>query len=141
VELINKTNQFNLNGRRVTDEQVGAILGAGGRLFSATLADRTGSHGEILACLVAADGTITSLVMSCRVLQRRVEYAFLAWLAAQPGPPTGVQWASTPRNTPCQQFLRDVAGPLNGAGLVRFDPATVAARYARDAALFAIGQA
>ncbi len=138
VQLINKTNQFNLNGRRVTEMDVGAILDAGGRLFGASLADRTGDHGEILACLVASDGTMQSFVMSCRVFQRRVEYAFLAWLAAQPSPPTAVQWASTPRNAPFQRFLDDVAGPLNGNGLVRLDAAAVAARHARDLALFVV---
>jgi FkbH-like protein len=140
VQLINKTNQFNLNGRRVSDEEVGATLAAGGRLIGATLADRTGNHGEILSCLVASDGTIISFVMSCRVFQRRVEYAFLAWLAAQPRPPTGLEWAGTPRNAPVQQFLREVTGPLNGAGVVRLDPATVTQRHARDLALFAVCQ-
>jgi len=138
VQLINKTNQFNLNGSRVTDEDVATILQNGGRLLSATLSDRSGSHGEILACLVTADGAITALVLSCRVFQRRVEYAFLAWLASQPSPPRGAHWASTPRNAPLRQFLGEVAGPLNGAGLVRLDPASIATRYARDVELFAI---
>lgn len=141
VQLINKTNQFNLNGRRVTDEDVRATLEAGGRLFGATLADRTGNHGEILACLVAPDNTIAAFVMSCRVFQRRLEYAFLAWLSAQGTAPVGLQWAGTARNSPFQHFLRDVAGPVNGAGLVRFDPARLAARYADDLALFAVCQA
>lgn len=140
VQLINKTNQFNLNGRRLTDDEVRARLDVGGRLFGATLADRTGDHGEILACLVASDGTIEAFVMSCRVFQRRVEYAFLAWLMGQPHPPTGMQWASTARNAPFQQFLRDVAGPLNGGGVVRVDPATVVTRHASDVALFALRQ-
>jgi FkbH-like protein len=138
VQLINKTNQFNLNGNRVTDEEVAAILRSGGRLLSATLSDRSGSHGEILACLVTADGAITALVLSCRVFQRRVEYAFLAWLASQPGPPRGALWASTPRNAPLRQFLGEVAGPLNGAGLVRLDAAAIQARYAQDLQLFSI---
>jgi FkbH-like protein len=138
VQLINKTNQFNLNGLRLTDAEVGAMVDAGGRLFGASLADRTGDHGEILACLVAPDGTIHSFVMSCRVFQRRVECAFLAWLATQPNPPTRLQWISTPRNGPFQRFLSEVTGPLNGAGLVRLDPAAVAARHATDLALFAV---
>ena len=140
VQLINKTNQFNLNGRRVTEDEVRAMLEAGGRLYGATLTDRTGNHGEILTCLVAPDDTIASFVLSCRVFQRRVEYAFLAWLAAQPNPPVGLQWTGTARNAPFQQFLRDVIGPVNGAGVLRFDPATVSARYAPDLALFALCQ-
>jgi FkbH-like protein len=138
VQLINKTNQFNLNGGRVTDEEVAGVLQSGGRLLSATLSDRSGSHGEILACLVTADGAVTALVLSCRVFQRRVEYAFLAWLAAQANPPHGVHWASTPRNAPLRHFLGEVAGPLNGAGFVRLDAAAIQTRYAGDVELFAI---
>lgn len=138
VQLINKTNQFNLNGRRRTEQEVGAILESGGRLFGASLSDRTGNHGEVLACLVAADATIASFVMSCRVFQRRLEYAFLAWLTTRPNPPVGLDWASTPRNAPFRQFLGEIAGPLNGNGLVRFDAAAVAARYAEDLGLFAM---
>ena len=138
MQLINKTNQFNLNGCRVSDDDVRVILDAGGHLFGATLDDRTGSHGEILACLVAQDRTITSFVMSCRVFQRRVEYAFLAWLAAQPHPPIGLRWASTPRNAPFLQFLREITGPPNGDGLIPLDPTTVTACCARDLELFAI---
>jgi FkbH-like protein len=140
VQLINKTNQFNLNGRRVSDEEVSAILAAGGRMFGAVLADRTGNHGEILACLMAPDRSITSFVMSCRVFQRRVEYAFLAWLAAQPNPPIGLRWAHTARNAPFLEFLHKIAGPPNGDGFVRLDPAAVTACFAWDLALFAISQ-
>ena len=140
MQLITKTNQFNLNGSRLTDAEVGAILDAGGRLFGATLADRTGNHGEVLACLVAPDSTIRSFVMSCRVFQRRVEYAFLAWLAARSSPPIGMHWAKTPRNAAFQQFLCDVAGQPDGNGLVHLDPAILRARYARDLELFTVSE-
>ena len=78
TQLTNKTNQFNLNGQRVTDEEVGAALASGGRLFTATLEDKTGSHGEILAALITGEGRMISFVLSCRVFQRRVEHAFSA---------------------------------------------------------------
>ena len=138
VQLINKTNQFNLNGRRVTDEEVAAVLGAGGSLFSATLADRSGNHGEILACLLGPDGTILSFAMSCRVFQRRVEYAFLAWLATQPAPPVAMRWTKTARNEPFLQFLGDIAGQVEGDALIRLDPADITGRYARDLELFTL---
>lgn len=138
LQLINKTNQFNLNGRRLTDEELRATLDAGGRLLAASLTDRTGAHGEILACLVGADGVIWSLVMSCRVFQRRIEFAFLAWLAAQPNPPIGVQWASTARNAPFRQFLCEIAGPPNADGVVSIDVAGLRARYAPDLRLFRV---
>jgi FkbH-like protein len=106
VQLINKTNQFNLNGRRVSDEEVEAILTGGGRLFTATLTDRHGEHGEILSYLVTGDGVVESFVMSCRVFQRRVEHAFLCWLIDAGFAPSALKFAETARNEPMQQFLR-----------------------------------
>jgi FkbH-like protein len=141
LQLINKTNQFNLNGRRLSDEELRAKLEGGARLFAAMLVDRTGSHGEILACLLRADGVISSLVMSCRVFQRRVEYGFLAWLAAQPNPPVGLEWASTARNAPFRQFLSEIAGPPSTDGLVHIDPVALSARYSRDLELFDVSVA
>jgi FkbH-like protein len=106
VQLINKTNQFNLNGRRVSDDEVEGILAAGGKLFTASLTDRHGDHGEILSYLVTGDGVVESFVMSCRVFQRRVEHAFLCWLIDAGFAPSGLRFAETPRNEPMQQFLR-----------------------------------
>jgi FkbH-like protein len=137
LQLINKTNQFNLNGIRVSDEELERILSAGGRLYGASLADRTGDHGEILACLIDG-GVISALVMSCRVFQRRVEYAFLAWLAGQPHPPTALRWAHTPRNEPFAQFVRELAGSVNGDGLVPLDLPWIRQSYASDERLFSL---
>jgi FkbH-like protein len=137
VQLINKTNQFNLNGRRVTDEEVGAALASGGRLFTATLEDKTGSHGEILAALIRGDRRMTSFVLSCRVFQRRVEQAFSTWLAEQPEAPKAMDYAATERNEPFQMFLRDPAfGTAAAAGLVTWDTERFAREHADDLALF-----
>jgi FkbH-like protein len=139
VQLINKTNQFNLNGRRVAEQDVDAVLNGGGRLFGASLNDRAGSHGEILSCLVNGDGVITSFVMSCRVFQRRVEHAFLAWLAAQPYPLKGMAWAATQRNEPFALFLAEFReAPPGEDGLVPIDPLSVRDRFAADLDLFAL---
>jgi FkbH-like protein len=110
VQLINKTNQFNLNGRRWEDQEVDRVLSEGGSLFTATLGDRTGSHGEILSCLISAEGVIECFVMSCRVLQRRVEHAFLAWLAQGPVAPRGLRYAPTDRNEPLRNFIKEFTG-------------------------------
>jgi FkbH-like protein len=137
VQLINKTNQFNLNGRRFTDEEVADLLADGGRLFVAALSDRHGSHGEILACLIGPDRVIRALVLSCRVLQRRAEYAFLAWLAASGLPPVGLAYLRTERNEPLRQFIDDPAFTPGDAGLL-FDPRLFAERHHDDLALFRI---
>ena len=109
-QLINKTNQFNLNGKRLNESEILKILKGGGRLFTAALEDRSGSHGEILACLIDKNGLVNSLVMSCRVFQRRVEYAFFIWLFHYNKQLiTGLDFLATDRNEPIQFFLKDVA--------------------------------
>lgn len=136
VQLINKTNQFNANGRRVSDEEVGAVLAAGGRLLTATLEDRTGSHGEILSMLITAQGDVQAFVLSCRVFQRRVEQAFCVWLAEQRHPPVSMTYAPTERNEPFQAFLKDAAFGAAVEGSVGWDAAAYRAAHAGDLALF-----
>ena len=138
LQLINKTNQFNLNGRRVSDDDIVATLAAGGRLYGATLNDRTGTHGEVLACLIDADGTVRSLVMSCRVFQRRLEYAFFSWLAAQESAPGTLEFASTPRNEPMRQFLDDPSFRRHADGMIAVDLAKFRSTHSDDLALFAL---
>jgi FkbH-like protein len=80
LQLINKTNQFNMNGNQFSDGQILEIVNSGGHIYSVTLDDRSGSHGEILSFLVDKNSVVKSFVMSCRVLQREVEYFFLDWV-------------------------------------------------------------
>ncbi len=138
VQLINKTNQFNLNGRRLEDDEVAEVLEGGGCLFTAHLADHYGSHGEILACLIDGEGIVRSLVMSCRVLERRVEHAFLAWLAGQPQPPRALDFRPTERNEPLRRFLDDPAFDGTESGLTRLDVRRFASDHADDLNLFRV---
>jgi FkbH-like protein len=141
VQLINKTNQFNLNGRRVTEDEVSADLAMEARLFTAALSDRTGSHGEILACLISADGAIRSFVMSCRVFQRRVEYAFLTWLLSSGVAVTSFDFVPTARNEPIRQFLSGPAFWKDERGLVRVDVSKYLETHGSDLALFRLAGA
>lgn len=124
VQLINKTNQFNVNGIRRSQADVEACLLEGGALFSASLADKFGDHGDILTCLIDNKGVIINLVMSCRVLQRKVEHAFFYWLTQKTGVKLqAVQYVPTERNTPIGLFLKEVLPtqsfpPEDAGGLV-----------------------
>ncbi len=116
LQLIGKTNQFNLNGRRLDVEALRDCIGSGGRLFTASLVDRYGAHGEILACLIAGDGTVETLVMSCRVFQRQVEFAFLAHLDEVLGYPSfQFRYRCTARNEPTLRFLKTLLGRQSSA--------------------------
>ena len=138
VQLINKTNQFNLNGRRVTDEEVGTALAAGGKLYTAALSDRHGTHGEILACLIGANGAVESYVMSCRVFQRRVEHAFTAWLVKTGNAPRAFAHVATERNEPIRQYLEGPGFVNTGNGAVSFDAAAFVAAHGDALELFAL---
>lgn len=112
IQLINKTNQFNMNGRRVTLEEVSSMVAKGSKLLTASLKDRTGDHGEIISVIVAPDSTITHFVMSCRVFQRRVEFAIVEFLLRRFGH-ICFEYVSTERNTPFRQFLEALHLPAN----------------------------
>jgi FkbH-like protein len=86
VQLINKSNQFNLTTRRYSEsELVSAIRDSSRHLVQVRLADRFGDNG-IISVLIADKKDevweIDTWLMSCRVLGRRVEEACLAHLVA-----------------------------------------------------------
>jgi FkbH-like protein len=81
VELIHKTNQFNLTTRRYNWAELNAAVRDGfGRFYRLT--DKFGDNGIISVVAVARDGDedvrIDLWLMSCRVLGRKVEDAILA---------------------------------------------------------------
>ena len=87
VQLINKTNQFNLTTRRYTEAQVRAFEeSATGLTFQIRLIDRFGDNGMISVIVCVAeddDWLIDTWLMSCRVLNRKVEAATLDQLCAR----------------------------------------------------------
>lgn len=136
VQLINKTNQFNINGLRLEDAEVEQQLRNGSRLFTASLSDRSGDHGQILAALLAPNGTLTSFVLSCRVFQRRVEHAFVGWLAHNGLTPSAVAFRNTERNGPARTFLEGyVTGDVQD-GDVALPAASMHDAFVADADLF-----
>lgn len=91
VQLLNKTNQFNLTTIRRNQAELEAFLARPGALgFSVRLGDAFADHGLIAVALAEAkDGEkdraleIDTLLMSCRVLGRGVEAVIFAELAAR----------------------------------------------------------
>jgi FkbH-like protein len=138
VQLINKTNQFNINGRRIDADAVADMLASGGKLYTATLEDRTGSHGEIISCLLDETGTVRSFVMSCRVFQRRVEHAFLLWLSNRHEAPIRLDFVATERNEPTRLMLEDIAFTIGPDGLVEVDSTLLEQRFGDCRELFEV---
>jgi FkbH-like protein len=87
VQLINKTNQFNLTTRRHTDSDVSAIMqDANSFGLQIRLLDRFGDNGIIAIVIgrMLEPGVVTldTWLMSCRVLGRQVESTTLNLAAA-----------------------------------------------------------
>jgi len=88
VQLINKTNQFNLTTQRYTETDIESLM-ADPRSFGLQLrlTDRFGDNG-IIAIIIGrmsgkADLVIDTWLMSCRVLGRQVEQATLNLVVEQ----------------------------------------------------------
>ncbi|MBO1325505.1 HAD-IIIC family phosphatase [Acetobacter sp. TBRC 12305] len=87
VQLLNKTNQFNLTTRRYGEAEFRLVLATPGvQGWAFRLIDRFGDNGLVSVVLTRAEADeqrnlIENWVMSCRVLGRGVENAIFAVLA------------------------------------------------------------
>src|SRR5207244_10858623 len=84
VQLINKSNQFNLTTRRFTDLEVRSMEEDGRfETFALRLADKFDDHGIISVVLCEKEDSVLNIplwVMSCRVIGLGVEKAFFDFL-------------------------------------------------------------
>ena len=87
TQLINKTNQFNLTTRRYTSAEVEAIArDAGFITLYGRLADRFGDNGLVSVLIGRVVDETVELdlwLMSCRVLNREMEFAMFDALVEQ----------------------------------------------------------
>jgi FkbH-like protein len=87
-QLILKTNQFNLTTERLTPEEFRETLHRPDALvLGMRVADTLGDSGVVGLAIVNGIGskslTVTTFLLSCRVIGRTVENAFLSWLVAR----------------------------------------------------------
>lgn len=126
LELINKTNQFNLNGVRRTESDWQASLEAGDRFAVAVdYADKFSPLGVIAVLTGRLDDdqlVVDSWVMSCRAFSRRIEHRCLEVLFERFGADqVRLEFRPTAKNAPLRQFLESVAGGEIAAGEVVLD--------------------
>lgn len=110
LELVNKTNQFNLNGVRYTEAEWQSLSRRQGA-FLATVSyqDRFGPLGRI--AVLAGQRTrdlccVDVWVMSCRAFSRRIEFQSIRQLFARTGASEiRFRFIPTDRNGPLQTFF------------------------------------
>lgn len=116
LELVNKTNQFNLNGRRFQEAEWRSWLNAPNAIVvTASYRDKYGPLGKI--AVIAGDLfngdsgkrklCVRTWVMSCRAFSRLIEYECLRWLFSRLEiEELEFDFVPTPRNTPMRNFLQ-----------------------------------
>lgn len=112
AQLTQKTNQFNLTTRRFTEQQISDLIADPHyRVLSLRVRDRFGDHGLVGVAITHDQGEaceIDSFLLSCRVIGRTVESAFLSSLACAAAARGCVRlngwFLPTKKNAPAQDF-------------------------------------
>lgn len=115
LELVNKTNQFNLNGKRYTEAAWrNYVRDPSSFLWIVSYTDKYGPLGKIAVIAGRQDGRklrIDLWVMSCRAFSRRIEYACLEKLFSEfVADEIDLDYMRTERNSPLREFLAAVSG-------------------------------
>jgi FkbH-like protein len=115
LELVNKTNQFNLNGTRYTESDwLFELSRPGTHLIVASYKDRFGPLGKIAVIMGHRKGCVFSVrtwVMSCRAFSRRIEYLCLkTCFERYEVSEIEFDFLATGKNRPLQEFLTHLLG-------------------------------
>lgn len=133
LELINKTNQFNLNGQR-WDESTWLewCRRPDVCLVLVGYEDRFGPLGNIAVLAAEYSGEdlrVRSWVMSCRAFSRRIEFATLHFLLERwPAKRILFDWRRTERNGPAFDVLRQFFDDLPSPGTLEIEANALRAR-------------
>jgi len=85
-QMSQKTNQFNLTTKRYTDSDINKFIACeDSTVFSFSVADKFGDNGMVGMCIINIDNKtrtvdIETFLMSCRIIGRNIEYAFMDYL-------------------------------------------------------------
>lgn len=78
AELTQKTNQFNLTTKRYTEDQIKGLM-PWIKIYTLSVKDKFGDHGITGVCIVM-DNQISNFLLSCRILGKGIEYAFMDYI-------------------------------------------------------------
>jgi len=123
-ELMQRANQLNLSARRLTKEEIHDICGKDNyHAYVLHCRDRYGDYGLIGFSIVKADEipTVTDFVISCRVANKKVEHAYLAYLALiykrRGYESLYLDYSETIRNGPIFKALSDMGMQISLKGI------------------------
>lgn len=76
AQMTQKTNQFNLTTRRYTDADIRSFIASGWKIWCISVSDKFGDNG-ITGAIMMNGNNIDSLLLSCRILGKGIETAFV----------------------------------------------------------------
>ena len=85
AQLTQKTNQFNLTTKRYTENDIRRLLADGAKIWTLAVRDKFGDYGITGLLILTKQGVIDTLLMSCRVLGKGIEEAFVQAVLRQVG--------------------------------------------------------
>jgi len=121
-ELINKTNQFNLNGKRFSESDwLSSLQDPAAFVLTASYEDKYGPLGKVAVVMGKTAGRkvyVNTWVMSCRAFSRHIEYQCLKYLFEKLDADEIVfDYEATPRNGPIQNFFAELLEGTTGPTL------------------------
>lgn len=133
VQMHARTNQFNLTTLRLSETELFSQMADedGHTVLLGRLSDRFGDHGIVICASVRRTGQhaeIITFLMSCRVIGRQVEYAFLGallkHLVADGVEHVVARCLPTQKNTPARDFFEKAGFALERRRETDFGPET-----------------
>jgi len=115
AQLTEKTNQFNANKQPLTEEEMLVLINHPEyKVFHGRLTDRFGDHGIVNLAIVKQQDEVwhlEQLLMSCRVIGRGVEEAFLATIGQSAKnnqvSRLTINFTQTAKNKPAEDFVNN----------------------------------
>lgn len=128
AQLTEKTNQFNVKKQPLTEGEIEAFMQNGAyTIFHGRVVDQFGDQGIIAFALVRKEESlwhIESLLMSCRVVGRGIEDAFLAAIARRAGEEgaqdISITFEQSEKNELARAFVARMFGDLLHAPIAQF---------------------
>lgn len=121
VQLINKTNQFNVLSRRFDTLEYDKYVKENGLVYSANVSDRYGDSGLVVILMARIEGRnayIDNFLMSCRVMGRQIEDAFMQAvkddLASRGVKKLFAEYKRTSKNKPVENLFEKLSFKLTG---------------------------
>lgn len=131
VQLIGKTNQFNVTTRRHSEAVMKEFYNDNDKflILELSLKDKFGDNGIVAAAIIKFDDSdsamIDTFLMSCRVLTRNVENAFISFMGSQ-AKNRGKKFLigeiiPTAKNEPCREVFANNGFKNEESGFWIFD--------------------